>query len=556
MTLRARFHALIDELAAHPDITTDKQTLGAPTSGAELDGAEAELGRRLPAALRAFYAELDGVEIRWSHRQERWRDFGARGAIRMLPVGALARVAERIGGGRWIPIDFPYDTSYLGLARRSGGFSLVEEDSGEARALTNSFSVYLDALLEARGWAYWQHMFLYQPRGRHLRVEDSQGRMQAVLPVLFPGFEVRRVGNAAKCRAVDITSLLAGERLLVYRLRDLPPAFTEPVPAAGPLADKLFFLVAASSSIPDELFAAIPEPVCDASDDGRRIAEEMGRIAGHAFCLTDLIAPEQQAIGGRRTIQVTTGFHTGSADAVEAWLRRRGCQLLPIDRWFAQLSFFTVRAADGAALDTVQMRSRVVNSGLRRPLAAVGRGIFVVDRSDDEWQQFVLYHHPDGLKYGSEAPGPGEHCLEVALADLAPGQLTALELGPARGGSATQATAPADEWIAVGRPSELPAAIAGQLPAGSPFASRLFWLAPAQSPLIQALRAALVEPPLAGISAAFRVCDMLEQSAEPWRLARGLASIAAGFHTAEGADVEAWLRTRGCRTLPLAELLT
>jgi hypothetical protein len=527
---RDQILAMLAELERHPDVELQRAHVGTGASPAAIARAESTLGRKLTADLRAFYAEVDGLDVRWQHRDDRWRSFGARGSIRIIDIASLRWFGDHVA------IDFPYDEHFLGLARESDTFAFVHETDGDARAFTKRFADYLDALLEARGWSYWQQMYLYDPRTPRYTVEETQGRMQAILPRLFPGFEITRVGRAAHCPQADISELLRRPRVIAYRLRDLPTAFVADLPPTSPLFDKTFFVSPATSSLTDDLFAAIPEDDLHDNEAGLRIATDIGNAASSTYCFTDLIAPEENAGGGRRSLRTKSGFHAADAATVEAWLRERA-ELVPISALFANIAFFTVRATHGA-LDAVEV-TKSYNTFKRDRMTAIGRGIFVVDRTDTTTLR--LFHHPGGLRFEGATRGPGEEYLELAVADLPVGVVTPLSL------TATAVPTPTERWIALG---DLPARFAALLPASSPF---VFWLAPIGSPLARALRE-LPEPQITGASAAFRICDELEAAAEPWRLANNERRLEAGFH-ADRAAVEDYLRSAGARIVLLADVL-
>jgi len=548
---RRRFAALIDELDQHPDIRVSQRSLGPPARPEDLARAEAALGRKLPDDLRAFFRSLDGARISWEHRDERWRAFGASGAVDIFDLAALRTRRDQA----FVAVDFPYDDNFLGLDPHSDTYYWVTDSEDHVRKFSTGFDVYLEALLAARGFSYWQSMFLYS-RDYQRSVEEAEGRLQAILPRLFPSFDITRVGRASQCAPAEISSLLAGPRLIVYRVADLPPAFTEELPDTSPLRSGLFLLEDANSTIITELFDTLPTAELPAADlqDGVRLAEMMGRLARRTFCATELLAPHNVPKGGRCTMTTSSALHTGDPDAVFGFLRGRGCLVAPIESLLNSLSFFKARSANGTPLQTLQLRSHVTNSRERYPLAHVGYGIFVIDRSSRANQRFSLYHNPEGLVFAGAGIGPSEHWLDVSLDDLAAGTVVQLELV----GPPTRKIAPAldlsQEWIALGRPADLPMTLVDPLPEASPHRSRVFWLAPERSPLVKALQAAIEETPMPGITAAWRLCDQLEKAAADSRAA-GPGRLQAGFHQANGDSVEAWLRATGCQIVALSELL-
>ena len=551
---RNRFEALIDELEAHPSIRVHQRILGSPASADELASAEAALGRRLPDEMRTFYAQVNGAHIEWSHCDPRWSYYGAMGSVNLFKLKSLSVRAE----DHHIAVDYSCETSFLGLSHRNF-LVWVDDPTGDARRFRKKFDVYLDALLEARAWSHWQLMFLYSSRYQQT-VEEGQGRLQAVLPVLFPDFDVTRVGKASLCPPTDISSLLEGPRLFLYRLADLPTAFTSHLSSSSPLWDKLFFVMASEESIFSELFRAVPEPELDVTYEGLRLASLVGTAVTRTFCSSDLLVPSHVQTGGRQTLTVRSGFHTGNSEAVARWIHQRGCNPIPIRSWLEKVSFVKVCSVQDEWLQELQVRSNIVNIYQRELLPHVGEGLFVIDHTDNMYESFSLFHHPEGLKFTGILAGPGEQWIDLSLDDLKTGELNEFTLlgDIAESAPQTESKDLAKTWIAIARLSDLPAAITGALSAESPLWSRLFWVAPAQSPLIDAMQKALKTQRLTGISAAFRICDRLEQATEGFSGPKShpaTTEIYSGFHTAEGDQVEAWLGATGCRILDLSELL-
>ncbi len=432
MSWRARFEALVRDLEQHLDLVVEAATLGAPASKGAIDAAEAALTRRLPASLRAFYRELDGVTIRWHHRSPKWRAYGASGAIAITPVGRLADVASALP---WIPIDWPDGgESFVGLTRTrsSSMFGWIEDaDPVNIRPLTNDFADYLEALLETRGWRLWPSMFLYDP-SHAWRADHVEGRLQAVLPLLFRTFDVTRVGRAAKCRPMDVRALLEADRVIVYRLRDLPRALTRDLALEGSAAeDALFFLAPAASPILRELSEALPRGAGDAG----AATEAAGRLAARIATLSKkvegtraLLAPYELSPGvAMSSLRVAGSFHAGHPAEVEAFLRARA-ELFPVALLLEEVALFELRSASGDALDEVIERSHVVNPFQRSDFKAIAPGLFVVDRRDERWKHFRLHHAPNGLRFAGTRAGPGEQWLDVSIEDLPTGAVTPLTL--------------------------------------------------------------------------------------------------------------------------------
>ncbi|MBW2528349.1 MAG: ankyrin repeat domain-containing protein [Deltaproteobacteria bacterium] len=111
------------------------------------------------------------------------------------------------------------------------------------------------------------------------------------------------------------------ETIVIYRLQQVPEALTEGLPPdAGPWRC-LFWVAANGSQAIASLLDAVPEPEVDHVDEAMAVA---GDIAN--FLRGSDVIPA--ALGPGPTYSV--GFHTGDADAAEAFLRDAGHILVPI----------------------------------------------------------------------------------------------------------------------------------------------------------------------------------------------------------------------------------
>lgn len=76
---RSRFVGLIETLLAHSDILVNDFYVPAPCKKADVEGVEAKLGRPLDPSIVEFYTEMNGLELRWFHKN---RDASHLGRIR------------------------------------------------------------------------------------------------------------------------------------------------------------------------------------------------------------------------------------------------------------------------------------------------------------------------------------------------------------------------------------------------------------------------------------------------------------------------------------------
>ncbi len=407
MSWRARFDALIRELNDHPDIQVHTAELGAPATAEAIAAAEAFLGHALPDDVAAFYREMDGARVSWSHSDARFQNLGAHGSIRVMDVAAVFRAdwaSDGYGSKPFLPFDWPQDEYYAGFDS-SLNIHWVHDPGSEGREMTGTtFAGYLDALLEARGWSFWQAMALYdESRASSLgaTVEESEGRMQAILPRLFGAFDVAKVGNAGACPSADVSMLDEGEAIIAYRVSDLPEALGRMVPAEAGPRRCLFWVARPGSRTLGELFDEIPEPELDHVAEGLSLASAVVVTLASSPALAELLRPDEVPKGGRLTGgSWNAGFHTADGELVERWLRERGVRLLPVSAVLDTVQLLDVRDPAGDPVCGLTYESRVMNPGSCYDLSELAPGLYAIDREDSAFDHFDLF--ADGVESGFE----------------------------------------------------------------------------------------------------------------------------------------------------------
>jgi hypothetical protein len=64
----SRFVAMVEELKGLPFVEVLQFAMGSPAAGNQLDAAEKRLGGSMSAAIRGFYAEMNGLDLAWRIR--------------------------------------------------------------------------------------------------------------------------------------------------------------------------------------------------------------------------------------------------------------------------------------------------------------------------------------------------------------------------------------------------------------------------------------------------------------------------------------------------------
>jgi hypothetical protein len=95
-----RFRAMVEELRAHPEVVVYRFNVNPAASRADFSAVEKQLGRPLPADIRAFYEQADGLLLQWTHKRHEhfdpkahqpddkrksFLDYGP-GCVRVLPI--------------------------------------------------------------------------------------------------------------------------------------------------------------------------------------------------------------------------------------------------------------------------------------------------------------------------------------------------------------------------------------------------------------------------------------------------------------------------------------
>lgn len=195
----SRFQQMVTELREHPHINVIDFYFPLPAKADEIEVAKQQIGGRLPEAIEAFYLEMDGFRLQWSHIQEEKRQGNEndRGSVDILPI---QEVLKNWQGVTWFefeegdrfksvkPLDFFAEEACAALVfyEETGIKSTIHYHYlGEFLCDTGySFSEYIDRLLAAKGYWYWIETLC----------PDTQDSPQAQdffqrMPLLFANFQ-------------------------------------------------------------------------------------------------------------------------------------------------------------------------------------------------------------------------------------------------------------------------------------------------------------------------------------------------------------------------------
>lgn len=189
-----RFHEMVAELQANPEVEITELRVSQPASEAELEAARAY--HAIPPALEALYRQANGLTLRWQVRGQ--DEVPVRGDIRVLPVGSTFRSwkdnvwydEEWDDGAKkpFHPVDYFVDEAYVAVyLTEDGGDAGMRFHEGDDLQL--SVEAWLEALLRSRGFWYWPTAIVADLTGREYTT--SPGIFRAWMPRLFPDYHER-----------------------------------------------------------------------------------------------------------------------------------------------------------------------------------------------------------------------------------------------------------------------------------------------------------------------------------------------------------------------------
>ncbi len=214
----AQLRALCEELDANPNIVVrGASKVGAPIPRAELDELEEALDVRFPAPLKDFYAQAGEVSIGWGANIAALGDRVSKEDANYLAgsidiqspltmVQGLSGLGWKRGGWkdilwfdsmspedqeaqrRFLPFDMPEGNEIIvGYRHEAGVFEpkLSLRDDGDIEEYAPTLAQYLERMIKAKGYLYWQRDSVNDQSDEYERFVRS---MSAAFPTFDAAF--------------------------------------------------------------------------------------------------------------------------------------------------------------------------------------------------------------------------------------------------------------------------------------------------------------------------------------------------------------------------------
>lgn len=190
----AAFAALAQELRQNRSIEVVRFELLHPAAGSA--GAQGRRMKGVPRAAREFYAQVGAVRLEWQSRVH--EDPDVAGRVNILPLdrvlqdwkGDIYFEEDATAGSRrfFRPFDFFVPEAAAGILIRGEPDEQVYlyTYDDEPFPLGVDLAGYIELLLRARGFLYWQMIPVALALGRP---SAEALRFRSAMPQLFPGFD-------------------------------------------------------------------------------------------------------------------------------------------------------------------------------------------------------------------------------------------------------------------------------------------------------------------------------------------------------------------------------
>jgi len=181
-----RFNAMVADLRANPNVVVTKYVVNPPATAEEF--AEAEAYGNVPASMREFYTQANGLELEWALKSA-GDDRSPHGNIRLMPIEQVFSSWE---DQIWFnedwddkkfqplhPIDYfvPEACAALYLDGSDNATVYYHYCGEEMDSMAVDFAGYLELLLKSRGYWYWQKAIVADLTGQEYTIEPREFRL-------------------------------------------------------------------------------------------------------------------------------------------------------------------------------------------------------------------------------------------------------------------------------------------------------------------------------------------------------------------------------------------
>lgn len=207
----------------------------------------------------------------------------------------------------------------------------------------------------------------------------------------------------------------ANERILVYRVDDLPAALTGMLPEGAKPRGCLFWLAAESSTVMDELLDRLPEPEIDHVEEGLALCDVVSRVAARSAWLVDELDPADDRVYSSAW---QAGFHAGDPDEVLRELEEMSVEILPIRGLLDDVALVEVTDDHGEPVDGMLLFRWIRDEGVGlQVMEPVAPGIYALSIPSLPFTEVALF---DDRGRGVDfAPPRGGELVPLRLARVA-----------------------------------------------------------------------------------------------------------------------------------------
>ncbi len=226
-----------------------------------------------------------------------------------------------------------------------------------------------------------------------------------------------------------MSPLLTPERVVVYRLSDLPPQLRRELPKGGEIERCLFFVARQQSAAIRGLFATLPEPHVENTAEGMGVSARVGRVLARGSMLASVLRPvELPPLDAADSSTFRFGFHAGTFEDAERSLLAGGAQLVNVRELLVTLAIIELLCQDGTPSRTATLVTGEGPTGEVQDLTPVEPGLFALDlKTERSLANAFIYDHSGGAAEATQCALAGVHRL---TSERAGPEVSSLASGP------------------------------------------------------------------------------------------------------------------------------